>query len=83
MFINEVHGHYKRDKNKIYTYQIKHDFAKKCPRHNLPLLLNNLPEIMKEKLTSHSNQGFVNYVKLYFLQSYEVTRQHCYVCMQN
>jgi len=58
---------------------------KKCLRHNLPLLLNNLPEIVKEKFISHSNQGFVNYVKLYFLQSYEVTctRLNCYVCMQN
>ena len=37
---------------KIYTYQIKHDFAKKCFRHNLPILLNNLPEIDKEKLIS-------------------------------
>ena len=49
------------------------------------LLLNNLPEIVKETLMSHSNQGFVNYVKLYFLQNYEVTctRQHCYVRMQH
>ena len=85
VFKYEVHGHDTRDKNKIYTYQIKHDFAKKCLRHNLPLLLNNLPEIVKEKLMSHSNQAFVNYAKLYFLQSYEVicTRQNCYVCMQN
>ena len=49
-FKYEVHGHDTNDKNKIYTYQIKHDFAKKCLRHNLPLLLNNLPEIVKEKL---------------------------------
>ena len=72
-----------QETNKIYTYQIKHEFAKKCLRHNLPLLLNNLPEKVKQKLMSHSNQGFVNYVKLYFLQSYEDTRQNCYVCMQN
>ena len=85
MFKYEVHGHDTRDKHKIYTYQIIHNFAKKCLRHNLPLLLNNLPEIVKEKLMSHSNQAFVNYVKLYFLQSYEITctRQNCYVCMQN
>ena len=85
VFKCEVHGHDTRYKNKIYTYKIKHEFAKKCLRHNLPLLLNNLPEIVKEKLMSHSTQGFVNYVKLYFLQSYEVicTRQNCYVCMHN
>ena len=64
VFKHEVHG--TRDKNKIYPYQIKHDFAQKILRHNLPLLLNNLPEIVKENLMSHSTQGFVNYVKLYF-----------------
>ena len=42
-----------------YNYQIKQYFAKKCLRHYLPLLLNNLPEIVKEKLMSHSTQGFV------------------------
>ena len=40
---------------------------KKCLRHNLPLLLNNLPEIVKEKPIPHSTQGFVKYVKQYFL----------------
>ena len=85
VFKCEVHGHDTRYKNKIYTYKIIHEFAKKCLRHNLPLLLNNLPDIVKEKLMSHSTQGFVNYVKQYFLQSYEVicTRQNCYVCMHN
>ena len=53
MFKYEVHGHDTRDKNTIYTYQINHDFAKKCLRHNLPLFLNNLPEIVKEKLICH------------------------------
>ena len=86
MFKHEVHSHDTRDKNKIYTYKVKHAFAQKCLRHSLPLLLNNLPEIVKEKLISHSTQGFAKYVKLYFfLQSYQVacTIQDCYVCMQH
>ena len=70
---------------KIYTYKVKHAFAQKCLRHSLPLLLNNLPEIVKEKLISHSTQAYVaKYVKLYFLQSYQVSCiQDCYVCMQH
>ena len=83
MFKQEVHGQDTRGKNKIYTYQIKHDFAKKCLRHNLPLLLNNLPEIVTEKLMSHSTHGFVKYVKLHFLQSYEVTCTKLVCRMQN
>ena len=66
MFKHEVHSHDTRDKNKIYTYKVKHAFAQKCLRHCLQLLLNNLPEIVKEKLISHSTQGFAKYVKLYF-----------------
>ena len=66
MFKYDVHGHDTTDKNKIYTYQIRHDFAKKCLRHNSQLLLNNLSEIVKEKLMSHSTLGFVKYVKLFF-----------------
>ena len=85
MFKYGVHGRDTREKTKINTYQIKHDFARICLRHNFTLLLNILPEIVKEKLMSHSTQGFVKYVKLHFLQSHEVTctRQNCYVCMQN
>ena len=85
MFKHEVHSNDTRDTNKIYTYKIKPPFAQKCLRHCLPLLLKNLPEIVKETLTSHSTLGFAKYVKLYFLQSYQVacTIQDCYVCMQH
>ena len=83
MFKREVHSHDTRNKHKIYTDKVKHALAQKSLRHSLPLLLNNLPEIVKEKLISHSTQGFAKYVKLYLLQSYQVacTMQDCYVCM--
>ena len=85
MFKHEAHSHDTRDKNTIYTYKVKHAFAQKCLRHSLPLLLNNLPEKVKEKHISHCTQGFAKYVKLYFLQSYQVAcnTQDCYVCMQH
>ena len=74
MFNYEVHSHDTRDK-KIYNYQVKQAFAKKCLRHSLPLLLNNLPEIVKQKLISHSTQGFARYVKMY------CSIQNCmYIC---
>ena len=84
MFKHEVH-HDTRDNNKIYTYKVKHAFVQKFLRHSLPLLLNNLPEIVKEIFISHITQGFAKYVKLYFLQSYQVacTPKDCYVCMQH
>ena len=69
MFKHEVLSHDTRDNNKLYTSKVKHVFAQKCLRYSLPLLLNNLPEIVKEKLISHSSQGFAKYVKLYFYKA--------------
>ena len=74
MFNYVVHNYNTRVKNKIYTYRSKHDFAKKCLGHNLPLLLSDIPDIVKEKLSIHNSQGFSYYVKLYFLQHYQVIR---------
>ena len=66
MFKHEVHSHDTRDKNKIYTYKVKHAFAQKCLRHSLPLLLNNLPEIVNEKLISHSNRDLPSMLNCIF-----------------
>ena len=70
MFKHEVHIHDTRNNNTIYTYKVKNAFAHKYLRHSLPLLLNNLPEIIKENLISHTTQEFAKCVKLFFfLQS--------------
>ena len=34
-----VHKHDTRNKHELYTYRVKHEYAKKCLRHNLPLIL--------------------------------------------
>ena len=75
--IYDIHNYDTRIKNEIlYTYKNKHEFAKKCLRHNLLFLLNNIPTIIKEKLNTHSLQGFAQYAKLYFFLN-------CYICMQH
>ena len=85
IFNYDIHNYDTRIKNEICTYKTKHEFAKKCLRHNLPFLLNNIPTIVKEKLNTHSLQGFAQYAKLYFLQNYQdsCTKQNCYICMQH
>ena len=81
IFNYDIHNYDTQIKNEIYT---KHEFAKKCLQHNLPFLLNNIPTIVKEKLSTHSLQGFAHYAKLYFLQNYQdsCTKQNCYICMK-
>ena len=58
----------------LHRNKVKHAFAQKCLRHSLPLLLNNLPEIGKEKLISHSTRGFAKYVMLNCIFFYKVIK---------
>ena len=83
---DNVHTHDTRIKNELYTFRAKHEFAKKCLRHNLPLIVNNIPDIVKEKLITHILNGFAKYVKQNVLQTYNdaCTITNCYICnMQN
>ena len=60
----------------------KHEFSKKCIRHNLPKIINDIPEEIKGKVYTHSLQGFSQYIKRYFLHTYKDSCQEpqCYVC---
>ena len=42
-----VHKHDTRNKHELYTYRVKHEYAKKCIIHNLPLILNNISQLVK------------------------------------
>ena len=83
---DNVHTHDTRIKNELYIFRAKHEFAKNCLRHNLPFIVNNIPDIVKEKLITHSLNGFAKYVKQNLLQTYNdaCTITNCYICnMQN
>jgi len=56
----------------LYTHSTKHAFAKKCLRHDLPLLLNDIPDIVTEKRITHSPQGYTRYGKFFVLLKYHV-----------
>jgi len=61
---------------------IKHSFAKCSIRFRLPTTYNNCQDIIKEKILSHSYNGFSNYIKNHFLFNYKAdcSRQNCYIC---
>ena len=71
-----------RRQHDIHIVGIKNTFAKLCIRINLPRTLNSTPQIVKEKLLTHSLRGFVNYAKFSFLQNYQqyCTVVNCYIC---
>ena len=56
-----------------------------CLRYLLPETLLNTPSIIKEKVSTHSAQGFSNYIKQYFINKYADTCsiQNCYICNQS
>ena len=57
MFKHEGRRHDTSPRNKICTYQIKRDFPNKYLRLNLKELVNNLPDIIKGKLSLHSSHS--------------------------
>ena len=55
----------------IHTNRAKHNFAKRCIRHDIPFLINNTTFNIKNKITTHSLPGFISYAKENFLQNYK------------
>ena len=55
-----------------------------CIRYALPKILKDIPCCITEKVSTHSAQGFSNYIKKYFIKGYydTCTEIDCYVCNQ-
>ena len=73
---NDVHSHNTRGQL-LFTPRICHTFTKNCLRHQLPGLLNdlaknNLTKKITDKVSTHSEFGFSNYAKRYFLEKYKI-----------
>ena len=77
-----IHSHDTRKATNIHTSMTRHEFAKKSLKHNLPHTINDTPELVLEKIITHSLQGFAYYLKTYILQRYHYacTISDCYVC---
>ena len=69
----------------IHINRIKHEFAKRCIRYDIPLIVNNTSILIKNKIVTHSLHGFSCYVKKHFLQNYQnlCSVPNCYICQQS
>ena len=65
-----VHNYNTRGFAYIHIFKVKHEFAKKCLKYNLPKLINDTPERVKDKINTHSLQGFINYGKNDMIHKY-------------
>ena len=79
-----VHNYNTRELGCMHTFKVKHEFAKKCLKYYLPKLINDTPERVKDKINTHSLQGFINYSKNDIIHKYSniCIIQHCYTCQQ-
>ena len=80
-----IHFHDTRKSKNIHTARTKHEFAKICLKYNLPFIINNTSDIVKEKIYTHSLRDFTIYAKNFLLQTYKdtCTLPNCYSCHQN
>ena len=79
---SSIHDHDTRNASQIDTVYTRTHMAAKCIRSQLPLVLNDTPEVILNKINTHSIQGFSFFVKQYYLSKY-TTQCHeiaCYVC---
>ena len=68
---NDTHRYNTRNARNFQLPQVKHEFAKYCIRYRLPMLYNNTPSIIIDKINTHSQQSFKRYVKMYYLNNYD------------
>jgi hypothetical protein len=84
--INEnIHGYNTRNRSALHLFQYHYQTTGKCVRFHIPNYINNLPANVKDKIDTHSLNGFVKYMKMYLIESYNQVcqKQNCYVCRRN
>lgn len=81
----EVHNYNTRQQDHIHLSTVKHEYAKKCIRFDLPRLINDTPNDILSKVTTHSLDGFSWYIKQHILQGYSDSCiiPNCYICSRN
>ena len=79
---NDTHRYNTRNARNFQLPQVKHEFAKYCIRYRLPMLYNNTPSIIIDKINTHSQQSFKRYVKMYYLNNYDsvCNIRNCFIC---
>ncbi len=51
----------------MHVGRTAHEYANKCIRYDLPVLVNNTPKEILDKIDTRSLRGFAGYIKQYYL----------------
>ena len=63
-----MHTYDTGQKENMCTNRSIHCFADKCIRSQLPIVINNTPLRILQKIYTHSYKGFTNYVKHFIIR---------------
>jgi len=79
---SDNHSFQTRTANDFQIPNIRNSFAKNNIRYRIPVAYNNCPNIIKEKIQTHSITGFSCYLKNNLLQNYffACNIDICYIC---
>jgi hypothetical protein len=78
----DFHPHSTRNRHLLIIPSLKYEFSKTSIKNRLPKLINDAPDYVLNKITSHSLQGFTFYLRRILTGAYNetCTIPNCYVC---
>ena len=81
---SDIHSYNTRHAEQLRPLQSHHAFMKNSICFRVPVIFNSCPDPIKQKIYTHSLQGFSRYIKSYFIDSYsnECQIANCYICQQ-
>ena len=79
---SSIHDHGTRGAEQVDTIYTRTHMAAKCIRSHLPVILNDTPAMIINKINTHSIQGFSFFIKRYYLSQYTTQCQlrGCFTC---
>ena len=77
-----VHQHNTRSSNLFTIPRVRCEFTKNSVRFFIPVAYNNCLQSIRDKMSTHSLQGFARYVKQQYINSYQSScnERNCFVC---
>jgi len=81
---SDYHHYQTRNSENFQLPLLAHAFAKNSIRSRVPLIYNMSPNIIRDKIFTHSFSSFAKYVQIYILSNYcsECSIPNCYICLQ-
>ena len=78
----DVHNHNTRQTPHLHHGVTRTVSARNCVRYSLPVLIDNTPNDVLQRVLTHSIDGFASLAKSYALQKYEIDChiRNCYIC---